>query len=78
MKYRYLVVSDTNNIIDYIYASPKFKMIRGASILLDELNIVETVRIAEEFGGLVLSTGGGEARVLFERKEDAEGYMTAI
>lgn len=78
MSYQYLVVSDTNNITEYIYSSPKYKMIRGASVLLDKLNTIDTLEIAKKYNGEVLSTGGGEARILFKNEDDAEGYKASI
>jgi hypothetical protein len=47
MTYKYLVLSDTNNIIDYLFSSPKYRMIRGASMILDSLNRTETKKLLE-------------------------------
>ena len=51
MSFQYLVVGDTNNIIDYIYATTKYKHIRGASIILDKLNLSTTQTLAENHNG---------------------------
>lgn len=74
MRYQYIVVSDTNNVVSYIFSNTGYKFIRGASALLDYLNLHMTKKIAKKFEGTVLSVGGGEARVLFCEKEHAEKY----
>ncbi|KIQ94512.1 CRISPR-associated protein Cas10/Cmr2, subtype III-B [Anoxybacillus thermarum] len=74
MGYKYIVVSDTNNVVSYLFSNTRYKFIRGASALLDYLNLYMTKKIAGECKGIVLSTGGGEARVLFCTKNDAERY----
>lgn len=78
MKFQYLVLSDTNHVIDYLYSTGKYKLIRGASILLDVLNREETKKIADRHLGHVLTIGGGEARVLFRTAEDAEHYAREL
>ncbi|WP_445613473.1 Cas10/Cmr2 second palm domain-containing protein [Geobacillus sp. YF-1] len=72
--YRYVAVSDTNNVLSYIFSNTRYKFIRGASALLDYLNLHVTRKIAARFHGTVLSLGGGEARVLFRTKQEAEAY----
>lgn len=76
--YKYLVVSDTNNVIEYIFASSKYRYIRGASLLLDYLNTNEAKEIQQKHGGELLSTGGGEMRVLFTDGEKARAYDEAL
>lgn len=76
--YEYLVVSDTNNIIDYIFASTKYKVIRGASMILDSLNTKETKKIIQQFNGQLLSMGGGEVRVLFQTEDEAKTYIEQL
>ena len=72
--YTHLVVSDTNNVIDYIYASTRYKFIRGASALLDDLNTTSVKKLPSQYNGRLLSTGGGETRVLFTNSHDAKSY----
>ncbi|MGM2788179.1 Cas10/Cmr2 second palm domain-containing protein [Bacillus cereus group sp. Bce018] len=74
MSFQYLVVGDTNNIIDYIYATTKYKHIRGASIILDKLNLSTTQTLAENHNGEILSASGGEFRVLFQDEKAAEKF----
>lgn len=76
--YQYMVVNDTNNVIDYLFGSNQYKIIRGASLLLDYLNTNAAKALITEHNGYLLSTGGGEARVLFEKHEDAIAYEKAL
>ncbi|MCW2279304.1 Cas10/Cmr2 second palm domain-containing protein [Heliophilum fasciatum] len=73
-----LVISDTNNIYDYLFSSAKYKYIRGASIILDELNRVTTRKIVDDCGGQLLTVGGGESRALFASAENAEKYVCEL
>jgi hypothetical protein len=76
--YQYLVLSDTNNVIDYLFASSKYKLIRGSSMILDKLNRTTTLSLATNYNGKVLSSGGGETRVLFHHEEEASAFIMAI
>jgi len=77
-QYHYLVLIDTNNIIDYLFASSKYKLIRGASMILDKLNRSITLALADQYRGTILSSSGGESRILFQEEETAEVFMSEV
>jgi CRISPR/Cas system-associated protein Cas10 (large subunit of type III CRISPR-Cas system) len=76
--FQYLVVSDTNNVVSYLFSNTRYRFIRGASSLLDYLNLDITRKIASQNNGTVLSLGGGEARILFHTEEEAMKFEQEI
>ena len=56
---KFLVSFDTDRIKEYVFATGKLKEIRGASAILDELNRLDMVQIAEEFHAEKIFANGG-------------------
>jgi len=67
---KYLVLLDTDRIHDYVFATNKLKEIRGASAILNKLNLAETQRLIKGSGKEIF-IGGGSGKVIFANKSDA-------
>lgn len=80
MPKQYMLILDTDRIQDYIFATTKLKEIRGASALLDDLNLEEMPKILSKSSGKTISIGGGSARILFQEndKDKAANLLNEI
>lgn len=67
-----LLAIDTNHIQGYVFNTDRLKEIRGASSLLDKLNRVETVKLAENSGAETVFANGGAALFLVETEEQVD------
>jgi len=77
-KKKYLVLLDADRIKEYVFSTNKLKEIRGASAILDNLNLVETKKIASKYKAAVIYVGGGTGKFWFTDKSEAEEFTTAI
>jgi hypothetical protein len=75
---RFLVVIETQRVKGYLFASPKLRETRGASLLLDRLNRRETQAVLDRTGGRAIYLGGGSGKVLFEDGEEARDFSNQI
>src|ERR1700722_14092713 len=76
-----LVVLETQRVKNYLFGSRYLRETRGASLLLDRLNRVDTRRLLDrdEFRGAeVVYLGGGSGRVLFSSREPAERFANDV
>jgi CRISPR RNA silencing complex Cmr2 subunit-like protein len=73
-----LVVVETQKVKGYVFASPVLRETRGASLLLDRLNRIETQKLVAECGGDPVYLGGGAGRVLFASREQAESFKSRV
>ena len=74
----YLVMVDTNNVTNFIYASNKLTEIRGASTLLDRLNEEAMPEIIKKENGELLSSSGGEMRAVFTSDISAKNALKQV
>lgn len=79
MNWDYLVALDTGSIHEYIFGTNKLREIRGASILLDKLNISTPKDELKKYGQKdtdykCILAGGGNIKVLFSDKTKAAEY----
>lgn len=74
-----LIALDTNHIKGYVFSTNKLKEIRGASSILDHLNRVQTVTLAESaiFGATRIYANGGSALFLID-SDKAEALGKAV
>ena len=74
-----LIAFDTDHIKRYVFGTSKLKEIRGASSILDHLNRVETVRMAEsaDFRATKIYANGGSALFLID-SDKAESLGKAV
>jgi hypothetical protein len=93
-KFNYLLLLDTDKIKDYVFASSKLKEIRGASMLLEQLNIVETKKvilnhfqieidlnsdeIPKNENFKIIYLDGGSGKVEFAKEKDAKECAAKI
>ncbi len=78
---RFLVVIETQKVKSYLFASPFMRETRGASVLLDWLNRVQTRELLHTFSPgsyEEVYLGGGSGRVLFEYETDAAKFRDAV
>lgn len=75
---RWLVLMDTDRIKDYIFATNRLKEIRGASLLLDKLNCQDARSLLDLHQGTEVFIGGGGVLAIFQAKEKADAYLTAL
>ncbi len=78
---RTLVLLDTDRIHDFVFSTNKLKEIRGASTILNELNLVKTKEIMkkhmkDETGKIFL--GGGSGKFIFEDMSHAHNFCKEI
>ncbi|HEY6324781.1 MAG TPA: hypothetical protein VJA16_24810 [Thermoanaerobaculia bacterium] len=76
-----LVVLETQRVKSYLFGSRYLRETRGASLLLDRLNRVDTRTLLAqpEFRGAeVVYLGGGSGRLLFPSREPAEAFADAL
>jgi hypothetical protein len=71
-----LVALDTDRIKSYVFATSKLREIRGASALLDELNLNRVRQMVGE--DRVVYAGGGAALVEVARPEEAESLIREV
>jgi hypothetical protein len=77
--YTYLAMLDINGIHDYIFGTNKLREMRGASILLDNLNRVQSIKILGDEKDVTkkidcdcIIANGGIIKVLFKQKDKAK------
>lgn len=75
---RFLVVIETQKVKGYLFASPILRETRGASLLLDRLNRMQTQEILDRTSGEKIYLGGGSGRVLFSNKKEAENFAHEV
>jgi hypothetical protein len=78
---RFLVVIETQKVKSYLFASPFMRETRGASVLLDLLNrrkIKEILKTHYHSRHEEIYLGGGSGRVLFDVKDDADGFRRKV
>ncbi len=83
MNWKYLVILDIGGIHEYIFATNKLKEVRGASILLDNINRKEAIDCLKNFGTEgtdyeCLVARGGNIKVLFTDRTKAEQYTKRL
>ena len=74
---KFLVSFDTDRIKEYVFATGKLKEIRGASAILDELNRLDMVEKAEEFGAEKIFANGGSGMFIVP-ETSAEALIHAV
>ncbi len=74
----YLVVIETQRVKDYLFASPKLRETRGASLLLDKLNRQDTRKAVDACQGKSIYLGGGSGRVLFDDPGKADKFCDEV
>ncbi|OZM56254.1 hypothetical protein CIB95_12585 [Lottiidibacillus patelloidae] len=84
MLLNYLLLLDTDKIKEYVFASSKLKEIRGASMLLETLNVEKTKKVILDYFGFsenkleendkfrIIYLDGGSGKVEFAEEEDAK------
>ena len=77
-KKKYLVLLDTDRIKEYVFSTNKLKEIRGASAILDNLNLVETAKFTPKDKATEIYVGGGTGKFWFADKSEAEEFTTTI
>jgi hypothetical protein len=77
-RYSYLVVIETQRVKSYLFASRFLRETRGASFLLDRLNRRDTASLVRQWHGEEVYLGGGSGRILFDRKDDAQGFARDV
>lgn len=75
---RWLVLMDTDSIKDYIFATNRLKEIRGASLLLEQLNQQECRDRLSKHNGEEIFIGGGGVLATFPTETDAKNYINAV
>ena len=76
---QFLVVIETQRVKGYLFASPIMRETRGASLLLDTLNRVETGKLlAAHTEAEPVYLGGGSGRVLFATKCQADAFAQQV
>ncbi len=80
--YTYLAMLDINGIHEYIFGTNKLREMRGASILLDNLNRVQSIKILDDEKYATKKTdydciiaNGGIIKVRFKKGDKAEEYI---
>ena len=83
MEFQYLLLLDTDKIKDYVFGSSKLKEIRGASMLLEHLNTIQTKNMILNYFNMtekdeesnekfrIVYLDGGSGKVEFSTEEDA-------
>ncbi|MGK5092860.1 hypothetical protein WDW89_12695 [Deltaproteobacteria bacterium TL4] len=74
----YLVSIDTPGIKKYIFATNRLKEIRGASVLLDELNHKIMHDLTKKHGGKDIYWGGGGGMAEFPDKDAVEKFQEEL
>lgn len=72
-----LVSFDTDRIKSYVFATGKLKEIRGASTILDELNRIDMVRIAQDFSAGKVYANGGSGMFVVD-SEDVQDFIKSV
>jgi hypothetical protein len=75
---RFLVVIETQRVKSFLFASRILRETRGASLLLDRLNRIETRKLIAPMQGEEIYLGGGSGRVLFATRAAADAFATAV
>lgn len=76
---RYMVLLDTDSIKDYVFATNKLREIRGASAILNKLNLEITKKILCKFGGTKrLFLAGGSGKITFPDKSQAREFCRQL
>lgn len=90
MQFNYLLLIDTDKIKEYVFASSKLKEIRGASMLLEYLNVYQTpktieAKLKENYKNdysnnlfKIIYLDGGSGKVEFREEKDAIECGVAI
>ena len=73
---KYLVLFDTDHIHEYLFATNKLKEIRGASVMLDRLNIRYIRWLADKCNGKEIYVGGGGGKFWFENLTNAQKFCS--
>jgi len=74
----YLMLVDTDQIQRYIFSTNRLREIRGASLLLERLNSLETPRLIHAHAGELIFAGGGGALATFRTEADADACLADI
>lgn len=77
----FLVVIETQRVKGYLFASPIMRETRGASLLLDTLNRVETGNLLAAYTEAEVESvylGGGSGRVLFATRHQADVFAQQV
>ncbi|HXO20888.1 MAG TPA: hypothetical protein VOA87_13310 [Thermoanaerobaculia bacterium] len=74
----FLVVIETQRVKSYLFASRFLRETRGASLLLDRLNRIETRKILKRMKGQEIYLGGGSGRALFQTEDQATEFARAV
>lgn len=72
-----LVSFDTDRIKSYVFATGKLKEIRGASAILDELNRIDMVKLADDFNADTIYANGGCGMFVVD-SEDAQNLIESV
>lgn len=75
---RWLVLMDVDRIQQYIFMTNRLREIRGASFLLDRLNLQTCRQELANYGGQEVFIGGGGVLAIFPDRERAAGYLAAV
>lgn len=78
MSIRYLVIHDVDAIQQYIFATNRLQEIRGASAIIDQINVAETRRQMKQPRDQLIYTGGGGAAADFADETEADAFWWAI
>ena len=83
--FTYLAMLDINGIHDYIFGTNKLREMRGASILLDNLNRVQSIKILEDKKYITkknnfdcIIANGGIIKIGFKNGDEAEEYINDL
>ncbi len=75
----FLAVIETQQVKGYLFASPYLSETRGAGLLLDRLNRIETRRLLERYTSHeCICLAGGSGRVLFGDRSSADDFAGAV
>ncbi|KHE93561.1 MAG: hypothetical protein K8F52_14655 [Candidatus Scalindua rubra] len=77
---RVLVLLDTDRIHDFVFATNKLKEIRGASAILNELNLEKTESLMDSISteGEKIFLGGGSGKIIFDDRPHAYDFCRQL
>lgn len=71
---RYLVIHDVDAIQQYVFATNRLREIRGASVLIDQINRKDTRKLVNQHGGELIYFGGGGVAAEFTDEVAASAF----